>query len=50
MFRIRDLKNDVIVEDNIETKVLADAWLRANVRGPDEEGSLEVANVMIEEY
>jgi hypothetical protein len=50
MYRVRDLKNDVIVVDNLSTQQDADSWVTLNVDGPNEEGKLELANTLIEEY
>jgi hypothetical protein len=50
MFRVRDLKNDVIIADGMLHVQDADQWVKENVGGPNEEGNLEIANVLVEEY
>ena len=50
MYRVKDLKNDVIVVDNLNTQQDAENWVLLNVDGPNEEGKLERANALIEEY
>ena len=50
MYRVKDLKNDVIVVDNLNTQQDAENWVLLNVDGPNEEGNLEIANALIEEY
>ena len=50
MFRVRDLKNNVIVADGMLHVQDADRWVNENVGRPNEEGNLEKANVLVEEY
>ena len=52
MFRVRDLKNDTIVVDNLSKRQDALSWVSANVAPPtnDDDGNLEIANASIEEY
>ena len=50
MFRVRDLKNDVIVADGMLHVQDAEQWVKENVGRPNEEGNLEKANVLVEEY
>ena len=49
-FRIKDLKNDTILVDSLSTLVDAEEWVEDNTFPPNEEGKLEIANALIEEY
>ena len=49
MFRVRDLKNNVIVADGMLHVQDADRWVNENVGRPNEEGNLEKANVLVED-